>query len=114
MIDTQKLLTIFIEGSSFVSVLAGIAAGFIMVGVTKKFGSGILASGFKSIAVGIFFIAGGILVDALESYLQVSGFTSVSFTNILLLIKAPLFIIGTYIIVIGSKRTGDKLESLTK
>ncbi len=114
MIDTQKLLTIFIEGSSFVSVLASIAAGLIMVGVTKKFGSGILASGFKSIAVGIFFIAAGILVDAVESYLQVSGFTSVNLTNILLLVKAPLFIIGTYIIVIGSKRTGDKLESLTK
>jgi hypothetical protein len=114
MIDTQKLLTIFIEGSSFVSVLASIAAGIIMTQVTKKFGSGILASGFKSIAIGIFFIAAGILVDAVESYLQVSGSTNSNVTNILLLIKAPLFIIGTYIIVIGSKKTGDKLESLTK
>lgn len=114
MIDTQKLFTIFIEGSSFVSVLASIAAGIIMTKVTKKFGSGILASGFKAIAIGIFFIAGGILVDAAESYLQVSSFINSNITNILLIIKAPLFIIGTYIIVIGSKKTGDKLESLTK
>jgi hypothetical protein len=114
MIDTQKLLTIFIEGGSFVSVLASITAGIIMTKVTKKFGSGILASGFKSIAIGIFFIAAGILVDAAESYLQVSGFTNSNVTNILLLIKAPLFIIGTYIIVIGSKKTGDRLKSLTK
>jgi hypothetical protein len=114
MVDTQKLLTIFIEGSSFVSAMAAVAAGIIMAGVTKKFGTGILASGFKSIALGIFFIAAGILVDAIESYLQVSGFINKNLTNILLLIKAPLFIIGTYIIVIGSKKTGDKLESLTK
>ncbi len=114
MLDTQKLLTIVIEGSSFISVLAAVAAGIIMVSVTKKFGTGILASGFKSIAVGIFFIAAGILVDAVESYLQVSGVINTNLTYILLLAKAPLFIVGTYIIVIGSKRTGDKLESLTK
>jgi len=114
MLDTQKLLTILIEGSSFISVLASITAGIIMVGVTKKFGTGILADGFKSIAIGIFFIAAGILVDAVESYLQVSGVTNTNLTYILLLVKAPLFIVGTYIIVIGSKKTGDKLESLTK
>lgn len=114
MFDTQKLLTIFIEGSSFVSVLAAITAGIIMAGVTKKFGSGILAVGFKSIAVGILFIAAGILIDAVESYMEVSGFSNPGITQILLLIKAPLFILGTYIIVIGSKKTGDNLESLTK
>jgi hypothetical protein len=114
MLDTQKLLTIFIEGSSFISVLASIAAGIIMARVTKKFGTGILANGFKSIAIGIFFIAAGILVDSVESYLQVSGVTNINLTYILLLAKAPLFIVGTYIIVIGSKKTGDKLESLTK
>ena len=114
MLDTQKLLTIFIEGSSFISVLASVAAGIIMVGVTKKFGTGILANGFKSIAIGVFFIAVGILIDAVESYSQVSGIINTDLTYILLLAKAPFFILGTYIIVIGSKRTGDKLESLTK
>lgn len=114
MLDTQKLFTIFIEASAFISVLASIAAGVIMVRVTKKFGTGILATGFKSIAVGILFIAAGILVDSIESYLEVSGAGIPNLTEILLIIKAPLFIIGTYVIVIGIKRTGDKLESLTK
>lgn len=114
MFDIDKLLTIIIEGSSFVSVLASITAGVIMARVTKKFGSGILATGFKFIAIGIMFIAAGILIDAVESYMEVSGVSNPGFTELLLLIKAPLFIIGTYIIVIGSKKTGDNLESLTK
>ncbi len=114
MLDTQKLFTIFIEASAFISVLAAIAAGFIMVRVTKKFGTGILATGFKSIAVGILFIAAGILIDSVESYLEVSGVSVPNLTELLLIVKAPLFIIGTYIIVIGIKKTGDKLESLTK
>ncbi len=114
MIDTQKLLTIIIEGSSFISALASIAAGIIMANVTKKFGTGILASGFKAISIGVFFIAAAILIDAIESYLEVSGYLNMNLVYVLLLIKAPLFIIGTYIIVIGSKKTGDKLESLTK
>ncbi len=33
---------------------------------------------------------------------------------IVLLIKEAFFVAGTYIIVIGSKKTVDKLESLTK
>ena len=48
--DTQKLLTIIIEAASFVAALASIAAGLIMANVTKKFGTGILASGFKTIS----------------------------------------------------------------
>ena len=114
MIDTQKLLTIVIEGSSFIAALASISAGVIMARLNKKFGTGILASGFKAIAIGILFIGAGILIDAFESYLEVTGMNIPGLTYILLLIKAPLFIIGTYIIVIGSKKTGDKLESLTK
>ncbi len=114
MIDTQKLLTIIIEGGSFISALASIAAGIIMANVTKKFGTGILASGFRAISIGVFFIAAAILIDAIESYLEVSGYLNMDLVYALLLIKAPLFIIGTYIIVIGSKKTGDKLESLTK
>ncbi len=114
MIDTQRLLTVIIEAASFIAALASIAAGIIMASVTKKFGTGILASGFKVISIGVLFIAAAIVVDAVESYLEVVSPTVTSINLILLLVKAPLFLIGTYLIVIGSKKTGDKLESLTK
>ncbi len=109
--DTSKLLTIAIQGGSFISAFAAIAAGIVMSSVTKKFGTGLLASGFKSISWGVFLIAGGIMVDALQSYLQLNG---LALLTILVVIKEALFIIGTYIIVIGSKNTADKLESLTR
>lgn len=114
ILDTQKVFTIIIEAASFIAALASIAAGIIMYGVTKKFGTGILASGFKVISIGVLFIAAAIIIDALESYLEVVSPTVNSLNLILLVIKAPLFLIGTYLIVIGSKKTGDKLESLTK
>ncbi len=114
MIDLQKLLTIVIEAASFIAALASVAAGVIMASVTKKFGTGILANGFKVISIGVLFIAAAIVIDAIESYILVSSSTLTSIILILLLIKAPFFLIGTYLIVIGSKKTGDKLESLTK
>lgn len=111
--ETDKLLTILVDVGSFIAVFAAIVAGVLMSQVTKKFGTGILATGFKSISFGVFFIAAGILIDAITSYLQVSG-SSFQLMTILILIKEAFFVIGTYIIVIGSKNTGDKLESLTK
>ena len=115
MIDTTKLLTIAIEAGAFISTMAALVAAIIMLRVTRKFGTGILASGFKAISFGVLFIALGILVDAVQNYLQIEGFTGLGqFITIILFIKLVLFVIGTYIIVIGSKRTGDKLESLTK
>ncbi len=114
MFDTQKLLTIAVEVGSFISVFAAVVAGVLMAQVTKKFGTGILASGFKSISIGVFFIAAGILIDAVESYTQISGLNSFEILAAFILIKEVLFVLGTYIIVIGSKKTGDKLESLTK
>jgi len=110
-IDPTKLLTVLVEAGSFIAAFAAIAAGFVMASVTKKFGTGILASGFKTNSVGIFFLAAAILLDAAISYLQVSN---VIVSSLLLLAKEALFVIGTYIIVIGSKKTGDKLENLTK
>lgn len=112
MIDTQKFLTIIVEVGSFIAVFAAVVAGVLMAQVTKKFGTGILATGFKSISIGVFFIAAGILIDAAESYVTISNAFELSVA--LLLIKEALFVVGTYIIVIGSKKTGDKLESLTK
>ena len=114
MIDAQKLLTIVIEGASFIAALASVAGGVIMAGVTKKFGTGIMASGFKVISTGVLFIAAAIVIDAVESYILVASSSVNSMILVLLLIKAPLFLIGTYLIVIGSKKTGDKLESLSK
>lgn len=116
MIDTTKLLTVIIEAGSFISAFAAIVAGIVMFRITKKFGSGFLASGFKSFSIGVFFIAAGILVDAIQGYIQTSSLSSLmsQVAIILILVKELLFVLGTYIIVIGSKKTGDKLESLTK
>jgi hypothetical protein len=112
MIDSQRFLIIVIEAGSFIAAMAALVAGIIMAQVTKKFGTGILATGFKSISVGVFFIAVAILIDAAQSYVQLSNMLEIA--TVLTIIKEILFVIGTYIIVIGSKKTGDKLESLTK
>ena len=115
MIDASKLLTIAIEAGALISTMAAIVAAVIMLRVTRKFGTGILASGFKSISFGVLFIALGILVDAVQSYLQAQNLASIQqYITVILLFKLVLYVIGTYIIVIGSKKTGDKLESLTK
>src|SRR5579872_2044892 len=110
-IDTQRLLTVMVEAGSFMSAFAAIAAGIVMASVTKKFGTGILANGFKTNSWGVFFIAFGIIIDAGSSYLNVTGYANLlpSYIPIsLLLAKEACFVIGTYIIVIGSKKTGDK------
>lgn len=109
--DFDKILVIAIQAGSFISAFAALAAGVIMSQVTKKFGAGIMASGYRSISIGVFFIAIGIIIDAVNSYLQISGNVMIV---LLILLRQVFFVIGTYIIVIGSKKTGDKLESLTK
>lgn len=111
-VDSVQFLTIVVNGISFIAAFAAIAAAVIMYQVTKKFGSGILAHGFKTIGTGVLFLAMGIIVDALNSYLQIS-YSSVYSVGVFL-IKGACFVIGMYIIVIGSKRTIDKLENLTK
>ena len=115
MLDLTKLITIIIQAGALISAFAALVAAVIMSRVTKKFGTGILASGFKSISIGVFFIALGILVDAIATYLQNANFAPIEqFITFIILIKLLLFVVGTYIIVIGSKKTGDKLESLTQ
>lgn len=111
-IDSVQVLNIIVNGISFIAAFAAIAAAVIMYQVTKKFGSGILAHGFKTIGTGVLFLALGIIVDAVNSYLQIS-YSSVYSVGVFL-IKGACFVIGMYIIVIGSKRTIDKLENLTK
>lgn len=117
MIDTQRVLTIIVEAGSFIAAFAAIAAGIVMASVTKKFGTGILASGFKTNSMGVLFIALGIIIDAGNSYLVVTGFATLLppiVPIVILIAKEICFVLGTYIIVIGSKKTGDKLESLMK
>ncbi|MBI2074687.1 MAG: hypothetical protein HYT83_02490, partial [Candidatus Levybacteria bacterium] len=71
--DYSKLITILVQAGSFIAAFAAIAAGIIMSSVTKKFGTGILASGFKTISIGVIFIALGIIIDALNAYIQISS-----------------------------------------
>lgn len=110
--EANKLFIILIQAGAFISAFAGITAGIVMANVTKKFGTGILASGFKSIAIGVILIALGIITDAIQAYFQ--NYSNLTFITILISIKEILFVAGTYIIVIGSKKTGDKLENLIK
>ena len=110
--DLEKLLPIFVGAGYFISAFAAITAGVIMIGVQKRFGTGILASGFKFISIGVLLIAAGIVLEAIQSYIQIPN--NPTTISILLLAKEALFAIGAYAIVIGSKKTGDKLESLTK
>ncbi|MDO8269369.1 MAG: hypothetical protein Q7T54_01715 [Candidatus Levybacteria bacterium] len=110
--NSVQFLTIMANGISFIAAFAAIAAAVIMYQVTKKFGSGIMAHGFKTIGTGVLFIALGIIIDAINSYLRLSVDNIYSVG--VFLIKGGCFVIGTYTIVIGSKRTIDKLENLTK
>lgn len=109
--DTSKILAIIVEAGSFIAAFAAIAAGITMASVRKKFGTGILAAGFKTISIGVLFIALAIIIDAVNSYMQIGN---IVVNSAILIAKEALFVIGTYIIVIGTKKTGDKLESLTK
>ncbi len=112
MTDMTQFLSLVVQAGAFISAFAAIAAGIIMARVTKKFGTGILASGFKTISLGIFLIALGIIFDAVQVYLDLANNPQV--ITIIIGLREMFFVAGTYTIVIGSKRTGDKLETLTK
>lgn len=112
MTNYALLLPILIEAASFISAFAAIAAGIIMARFLKKFVTGILATGFKTIGIGIFIIALGMIIDAVEIYSQ--AMNNPASLSILLIVRQVFFVIGTYIIVIGSKGMGDKLEELSK
>ena len=53
----------------------------------------------------------GIIFDAAQIYFNMLNSDLIV---VLIGLKVIFFLIGTYIIVIGSKRTADKLENLTK
>ncbi len=117
MIDTARLINILIESGSFIAAFAALSAGVVMAELTRKFGTGILADGFRKNSIGVFCIGLGIVIDAANSYLQINNFYSFlpNYAPLILLaIKEIFFVLGTYIIVIGSKKTGDSIESLIK
>lgn len=109
--NAQSTVILLAEVFSFVAAVAGVTASSIMFQSTKRFGTGILSIGFKRIAVGVVFVASGIIIDAMLFYVQLP-FSNV-YAMTLFLVKGSAFLIGTYIIVIGSKTTKDKLETLT-
>lgn len=110
--DYANLAKIFVQATSFIAAFAAIVAAVIMARVIRKFVTGILAVGFRTIGIGIFILAIAIIIDVTEDYTQmlVSPFIS----GLLLVIRQILFVIGTYTIVIGCKNMGDKLEILSK
>lgn len=112
MIDMTNFLSVIVQAGAFISAFAAIAAGIIMAKVTKKFGTGIIASGFKTISLGIILIALGIIFDAAQVYLNSANSSQI--VIVIIGLREIFFVAGAYIIVIGSKRTGDKLETLTK
>ncbi len=105
--DINFLLQKGIEFGSFFAAFVGLLAAFIMFEVTKKFGSGILASGFKRISIGVAMIGLAMVLDAILLFVQLQ-------MAIIPLLKVIFLIAGTYIIVDGTKSTADKLESLSK
>lgn len=96
-----------IETGAFLSAFAGIAAAVVMFSLTKKFGTGIVATGFRWIAWGVSVIGAGLIFEGVAQFLQIQ-------VAILTLIKEVLLLLGTYIIVIGTKLTADKLEQMLR
>ena len=110
--DYIRLISVLTEAASLIAAFAAIASAIIMARFIKKFATGILATGFKTIGIGIFILALGIIVDAININIQTLESPQILIT--LLVIKQVFFVIGSYIIVIGSKNMGDKLEMMSK
>lgn len=107
-----SLLTILVQGTSFIAAFAAVASSVIMYQVVCRFGKGVLADGFKFIMSGLLFVALAIVIDAFANYLGFSNDNPYAlFVN---LIKGICFMVGTYSIVIGSRKTVDKLEVLAR
>jgi len=110
--DYIKLISVLTEAASFIAAFAAITSAIIMARFIKKFATGILATGFKTIGIGIFVLALGIVVDAININIQTLESPQILIT--LLVIKQVFFVVGSYVIVIGSKNMGDKLEMMSK
>lgn len=94
-----------IEIAAIVSALAGISAAIIMRRVTTHFGTGIIATGYRFTAGGVAIIGLAMFIESIIEYLQIR-------IDALILVKEILLVLGTYIIVVGTKLTADKLDNL--
>jgi len=101
-------MTILVDGALFVAAFAAIVGAVIMYKINKRLTGQATASGFKNISVGVLFIALGIGIDAVNSYIMMSY--NNFYSLLIFMVKGACFVIGTYIIVIASKQTSDKLE----
>jgi hypothetical protein len=108
----QGIASIFIEASSLVAAFAAIIATIIMSQFLNKFATGILAMGFRTIGIGIGIIALGIVIDTIQIYIQAVNNSPA--LSLLLIVRQIFFVLGIYIIIIGSKNMGDKLAELSK
>lgn len=95
-----------IEIAALIAALAGISAAMIMKKVTSHFGTGIVATGYRFTAGGVAMIGLAMLIEAVIESIQIR-------MEVLILVKELLLVLGTYIIVIGTKLTADKLDGLT-
>lgn len=93
--------------SSFFSVIVGLFAVYLMITVARKFGTGIVADGFRYVTIGVIFIVAATLFESFIRFYEIRA-ELVRFT------REVLLIIGTYAIVIGAKITADKLEDIHK
>lgn len=106
----SEILNVLTQAASFIAAFATLTAAILMFSIVKKFGTGILATGFKTIAIGILIIAVAIVIEAINVYFQFSG----TLVQWVIIIKQLLYVTGTMVVVIGVKKTADKLESLAK
>ena len=110
--DNQAITSTLIEVVSLIAALSAIIATIITSQFLNKFATGILAMGFKTIGIGIGIIALGIVIDTIQIYIQITSNSSA--LSLLLIVRQIFFVLGTYIIIIGSKNMGNRLAELSK
>jgi len=106
--NLTELIPILIQGIPFIAVFAGLAVVIIMYRISHKFAGGIVAEGFRYLVVGLLFITLGILLDAFSSYFMMNNELSLVY----LISKGLLFVVGMYVIVVGSKKMSDALDTI--
>ena len=108
---TEPVFSVISLAIPAIAALAAIVASIMMMTIRRKFGNGMLAAGFRTIAIGVMCISAGIGVAAAQNIFPLND---PLITTVLTAVKYLLLVTGTFIIVNGSKNTGDKLESMMK
>ena len=108
--SAYPVLSLLLFAAAPLAAITAVIASVMMVSIRRKFGTGMLAAGFRTIATGVFCITAGICIEAVSILLQLHD----PIGPVLTLVHYALLAIGIYVIVSGSKNTGDRLESMTK